>query len=64
MKFVWLYIAGGFLIAISVTFPLVLIARELGISRIESPRLGALDTIGLAAMAVVVAFPTAWVDVL
>src|ERR1700755_2915737 len=29
VKFVWLYIEGGFAIAISVTFPLFLIAREL-----------------------------------
>jgi hypothetical protein len=29
MKFVWLYVIFGFLIAISVTFPLFLIAREI-----------------------------------
>ena len=28
IRFVWLYVVGGFLIAISVTFPLFLIARE------------------------------------
>ena len=29
VRFVWLYIIGGFLIAISVTFPLFMIAREM-----------------------------------
>jgi hypothetical protein len=29
VKFVWVYILGGALVAISVTFPLFLIAREL-----------------------------------
>jgi hypothetical protein len=31
VKFVWIYVAGGFVIAISVAFPLFLIARELRI---------------------------------
>lgn len=38
VRFVWAYIAGGMLIAISVTFPLFLIARE--------RRLAAIDTVG------------------
>jgi len=33
MKFVWLYVICGFLIAISVTFPLFLIAREIHLAR-------------------------------
>jgi len=33
MKFVWLYVIFGFLIAISVTFPLFLIAREIHLAR-------------------------------
>src|SRR6478609_3709693 len=33
VKFVWAYIIGGFLIAISVTFPLFLLAGELRFSR-------------------------------
>lgn len=32
IRFVWLYLIGGVLIAISVTFPLFLIARELRIA--------------------------------
>ncbi len=49
--FVWLYILGGFLIAISVTFPLFMIAREL-----ELPR-----TPGAAAEA---AWTLKWIDYL
>lgn len=33
IRFVWVYIVGGLLIAISVTFPLFLIARELQMGR-------------------------------
>jgi len=33
MKFVWIYVIFGFLIAISVTFPLFLIAREIRLAR-------------------------------
>jgi len=62
IKFVWLYIVGGAAIAISVTFPLFLIARELRIGRIAPPRLGAADTVALAAFAIVVASLTIWVD--
>ena len=36
IKFVWAYIAGGFLIAISVTFPLFLLARELAPGQVGS----------------------------
>ena len=39
-------------IAISVTFPLLLIARELRIGRTEATRLGAVDTVLLAVLAV------------
>jgi len=33
MKFVWIYVIFGFLIAISVTFPLFLIVREIRLAR-------------------------------
>src|SRR5215467_9884107 len=39
VKFVWLYILGALAIAISVTFPLFLIARELRMGASEAPRL-------------------------
>ena len=62
VKYVWAYIAGGFAIAISVTFPLFLIARELRVGRTESTRLGAADTVLLGLFAVVAAAITIWVD--
>jgi hypothetical protein len=62
VKYVWAYIAGGFAIAISVTFPLFLIARELRVGRTESTRLGAVDTVLLGLFAVVAAAITIWVD--
>jgi len=62
VRFVWAYIAGGFAIAISVTFPLFLIARELRIGRTSTTRLGALDTVLLAVVAAVTVGLTIWVD--
>lgn len=62
VRFVWAYIAGGFAIAISVTFPLFLIARELRVGRTGTTRLGAVDTVLLAVLAVVTAGLTIWVD--
>jgi hypothetical protein len=62
VKYVWAYIAGGFAIAISVTFPLFLIARELRVGRTEPRRLGAVDSVLLAVLAVVAAAITIWVD--
>jgi 4-amino-4-deoxy-L-arabinose transferase-like glycosyltransferase len=62
VKFVWLYILGGVAIAISVTFPLFLIAREMRIGRTEETRLGAVDTVLLGVLAVVAAGMTIWVD--
>jgi len=62
VRFVWAYIAGGLAIAISVTFPLFLIARELRVGRTETTRLGAVDTVLLAVFAVVAAGLTIWVD--
>jgi Terpene cyclase DEP1 len=64
VKFVWLYIIGGLLVAISVTFPLFLIAREIRIGRTDPARMGSADTIGLAILAVGTAAFTIWVDVL
>jgi hypothetical protein len=62
VRFVWLYIVGGLLIAISVTFPLFLIARERRVGRTEPTQLGATDTVLLALFAVVAAGLTIWVD--
>jgi hypothetical protein len=63
VRFVWAYIFGAFFIAISVTFPLFLIARELRMGASEPPRLYAVDTILLALLAIVLGAFTIWVDV-
>ncbi len=64
VKFVWAYIIGGFLIAISVTFPLFLIAREIRLGRADPTRLGTGDTIALAFLALFTAAFVIWVDVM
>ncbi|CAJ1498208.1 DUF2834 domain-containing protein [[Mycobacterium] kokjensenii] len=63
VRFVWAYIAGGLLIAISVTFPLFLIARErrLAAEGVETPRLGGLDIALLAVLTVASVATTVWV---
>ena len=57
VRFVWAYIVGGLLIAISVTFPLFLIAREAALSKGVAaggrPRM--LDIIGLVLLGAVIA---------
>ncbi|MGB3477022.1 MAG: DUF2834 domain-containing protein [Mycobacterium sp.] len=64
VRFVWAYIFGGFLTAISFTFPLFLIARErrLADEGASAPRLGALDTALLAVVTLVLVGATLWVD--
>jgi hypothetical protein len=55
VKFVWLYILFGFLVAISVTFPLFMIARELRLgpaAKSDTPwSLTTSDVVGLALVA-------------
>ena len=62
VRFVWLYIAGGLLIAISVTFPLFLIAREVRVGRKEPTHLGPVDTTALVLLAMASAAFVIWVD--
>ena len=62
VKFVWLYVLGGWVIAISVTFPLFLIARELRMGASDAPHLRARDTILLAVFAVLFVALVIWVD--
>ena len=64
IPFVWAYIAGGLLIAISVTFPLFLIAREVRIGGTYPDQLTAIDKALLAVVALGVLGATVWVDVL
>jgi hypothetical protein len=63
IRFVWAYIVGGLAIAISVTFPLFLIARELRVGRTGTTRLGAVDTLLLAVLALAAVGMTIWVDI-
>ncbi len=64
IPYVWLYVLGAALIAISVTFPLYLIARErrLAATGDDLPRLPAADKVGLAVVAAGIAAFTVWVD--
>jgi hypothetical protein len=55
VRFVWLYILFGFLVAISVTFPLFMIARELKLQRGSEAGLTMSDIVGLAVTTVLVA---------
>ena len=58
VRFVWLYILFGFLIAISVTFPLFMIARELRLAPAAKPdtpwSLSVSDVMGLVLIAAAV----------
>ena len=54
------YIVGGILVAISVTFPLFLIARELRMRTSDESRLPATDTVLLVLAAVAVTGLTTW----
>ena len=58
IPYVWVYILGSAVTAISITFPLFLIARELRIAKTDPTRLPAADVISLAVAAIVI-----WVDV-
>lgn len=63
IKFVWAYILGGMLIAISVTFPLFLIARELRLSGTGAAAgIPLLDRVLLIVLALGTAVSVAWVD--
>jgi hypothetical protein len=58
VKWVWLYVFLGFAIAISVTFPLFLIAREMRLAKLETipaeTRLTTSDVIGLSIVTIIV----------
>ena len=62
VKFVWLYVALGFATAISVAFPLFLIARELRMGASDEPHPSTIDTILLVVVALATAAWTIWVD--
>lgn len=62
VKYVWAYILGGFVIAISVTFPLFLIARELRLEKSDATYLRGTDSILLAILAAAMVASTIWLD--
>ncbi|MCA4761541.1 DUF2834 domain-containing protein, partial [Mycobacterium avium subsp. hominissuis] len=62
VRFVWIYVVGSFFVAISVMFPLFLIARELRMGTSETPRLRMTDTTLLAVVGVMTAALTVWID--
>ncbi|ETB38600.1 DUF2834 domain-containing protein [Mycobacterium avium] len=62
VRFVWVYVVGSFFVAISVMFPLFLIARELRMGTSETPRLRMTDTTLLAVVGVMTAALTVWID--
>ncbi len=53
VPYVWAYVIGGMLIAISFTFPLFLIARERRLAGTDAPDPKAADMVGLTLAAVV-----------
>lgn len=63
MKYAWAYILGGFAIAISVTFPLFLLARELRLEKSDATQLRNVDSILLGVLAGFTLAFTLWVDV-
>jgi hypothetical protein len=63
VRFVWLYLIGSVFTAISITFPLFLIARELRLARADATQVRTGDAIGLGIVAVVMAAVVIWIDV-
>ena len=56
IRFVWAYVALSFLVAVSVTFPLFLLAREMQLARMDSvPTKGELTTLDYAGIGVTTA---------
>lgn len=51
IKYVWAYVVGGLFVAISVTFPLFLIARELRLSDAEGAAPSTIDVVVLSGFA-------------
>jgi hypothetical protein len=62
VRFVWAYVAAALLIAVSVAFPLFLLARELRMNSSDAPSLHATDTVLLSLLAVAILGLTIWVD--
>ena len=61
IKYVWAYILGGIFVAISVTFPLFLLARELRQTPPDAMHVKPIDAAALAALALFVTGLTLWI---
>ncbi|MGX1810853.1 DUF2834 domain-containing protein [Nocardia sp. NPDC055321] len=61
VKFVWLYIFGGFATAMAFTFPLFLIAREMRMTPADDARVRTVDLALLMIVTVLVAGQLVWV---
>lgn len=59
VRLVWAYIVFGALVAISVTFPLFLLAREMRLA--EDPRIPALDLVPLLAFSALTVWLTVYI---
>lgn len=62
IRFVWLYVVGGFVTAIGFTFPLFLIARERRLAASDTPRLRTSDTVLLSLIAAMIACHVIWIN--
>jgi hypothetical protein len=62
IPFVWAYIVGGIFVAISVTLPLFLIARELRLADTDARHLRDIDVVMLAGLAMFIAVITVWLE--
>ncbi|MGA1146964.1 MAG: DUF2834 domain-containing protein [Candidatus Nanopelagicales bacterium] len=62
IRFAWAYILGSFLVAVSVCYPLFLIAREVKVGRTAPIGLHALDAVLLAGLASAMVALTVWID--
>ena len=62
IPFVWLYVVGGILIAISVTFPLFMMARErrLAVLGQVQPAISGADAVGLLLVGVPIVVLSVW----
>lgn len=61
VRFVWLYVLGSSLIAVSVFFPLFLIARERRIAAVDAPLIKTFDSVLLALLCIAITGLSVWV---
>ncbi|MGV0792597.1 DUF2834 domain-containing protein [Mycolicibacterium sp. XJ1819] len=64
VRFVWAYIVASAFTAVSITFPLFLIARELRLADSDKTRFRPFDLAALTVVGLVIAAMVIWVDVL